>query len=138
MYRAGKGEESVGDTLDPGLVMTGTKCGDNAVRTECLQSSVIVVTRMYNIVILFVFCCHSYFSEQICFGGECRNASFLQTDECKAKCHGRGVGGHIGALPLSTGQIFSPCGWFGFTEQLPVLPSPCYLTASGFKCSTSS
>ncbi|XP_060782991.1 disintegrin and metalloproteinase domain-containing protein 19 [Neoarius graeffei] len=57
VYRLGKGEEGLGDTLDPGLVMTGTKCGDNA----------------------------------ICFGGECRNASFLQADECNAKCHGRGM-----------------------------------------------
>lgn len=36
VYRPGKGEESLGDTLDPGLVMTGTKCGDNAVSTECM------------------------------------------------------------------------------------------------------
>lgn len=46
-----------GDTLDPGLVLTGTKCGDNA----------------------------------ICFEGECRNASFLQTDKCNGKCHGHGL-----------------------------------------------
>ncbi|XP_056626084.1 disintegrin and metalloproteinase domain-containing protein 19 isoform X1 [Triplophysa dalaica] len=51
VYRNGQG-----DTLDPGLVLTGTKCGDNA----------------------------------MCFEGECRNASFLQTDECNAKCHGKG------------------------------------------------
>ncbi|XP_053487076.1 disintegrin and metalloproteinase domain-containing protein 19 [Ictalurus furcatus] len=57
IYRPGKGDEGLGDTLDPGLVMTGTKCGDNA----------------------------------ICFAGECRNASFLQADECNAKCHGRGM-----------------------------------------------
>ncbi|XP_026991812.1 disintegrin and metalloproteinase domain-containing protein 19 [Tachysurus fulvidraco] len=57
VYQPGKGEEGLGDTLDPGLVMTGTKCGDNA----------------------------------ICFGGECRNASFLQADKCNAKCHGRGM-----------------------------------------------
>ncbi|KAF5896046.1 disintegrin and metalloproteinase domain-containing protein 19-like [Clarias magur] len=57
VYRPSKEEEFVGDTLDPGLVMTGTKCGDNA----------------------------------ICFGGECRNASFLQADKCSAKCHGHGM-----------------------------------------------
>lgn len=34
VYRPGKGEEGMGDTLDPGLVMTGTKCGDNAVSSE--------------------------------------------------------------------------------------------------------
>ncbi|XP_017545653.1 disintegrin and metalloproteinase domain-containing protein 19 isoform X1 [Pygocentrus nattereri] len=57
VYRPDQEEESQGDTLDPGLVMTGTKCGDNA----------------------------------ICFGGECRNASFLQADECSSKCHGHGL-----------------------------------------------
>ncbi|XP_072519902.1 disintegrin and metalloproteinase domain-containing protein 19 isoform X2 [Salminus brasiliensis] len=57
VYQPDQEEESQGDTLDPGLVMTGTKCGDNAV----------------------------------CFGGECRNASFLQADECNAKCHGHGL-----------------------------------------------
>lgn len=36
VYRPGKEEEGLGDTLDPGLVMTGTKCGDNAVST-CSQ-----------------------------------------------------------------------------------------------------
>ncbi|XP_065131382.1 disintegrin and metalloproteinase domain-containing protein 19 [Paramisgurnus dabryanus] len=56
VYRPGQEKESQGDTLDPGLVQTGTKCGDNA----------------------------------ICFEGECRNASFLQADECNAKCHGHG------------------------------------------------
>ncbi|XP_030621415.1 disintegrin and metalloproteinase domain-containing protein 19 [Chanos chanos] len=57
VYRQGQGEDGQGDTLDPGLVMTGTKCGENG----------------------------------ICFGGECRNASFLRADECGAKCHGRGL-----------------------------------------------
>lgn len=57
VYRPDQEEENQGDTLDPGLVMTGTKCGDNAV----------------------------------CFGGECRNASFLLADECSAKCHGHGL-----------------------------------------------
>lgn len=33
VYKAGQGdEEAQGDTLDPGLVMTGTKCGDDSVR----------------------------------------------------------------------------------------------------------
>ncbi len=33
VYKAGLGdEEAQGDTLDPGLVMTGTKCGDDSVR----------------------------------------------------------------------------------------------------------
>ncbi|XP_076877582.1 disintegrin and metalloproteinase domain-containing protein 19-like isoform X3 [Brachyhypopomus gauderio] len=31
VYRLDQDEESQGDTLDPGLVMTGTKCGDNAI-----------------------------------------------------------------------------------------------------------
>ncbi|XP_078145148.1 disintegrin and metalloproteinase domain-containing protein 19 [Centroberyx gerrardi] len=57
VYRPGQGDEGQGDTLDPGLVMTGTKCGDDS----------------------------------ICFGGECRNASFLRADECNAKCHGHGL-----------------------------------------------
>ncbi|KAK3564723.1 hypothetical protein QTP86_024869 [Hemibagrus guttatus] len=41
VYRPGKGEESLEDTLDPGLVMTGTKCGDNAIcfRGECRNAS---------------------------------------------------------------------------------------------------
>ncbi|XP_035017449.1 disintegrin and metalloproteinase domain-containing protein 19 [Hippoglossus stenolepis] len=56
VYKPGT-EEVQGDTLDPGLVMTGTKCGDDS----------------------------------ICFNGECRNASFLQADECNAKCHGHGL-----------------------------------------------
>ncbi|XP_076595916.1 disintegrin and metalloproteinase domain-containing protein 19 [Chaetodon auriga] len=58
VYKAGQvDEEAQGDTLDPGLVMTGTKCG----------------------------------TDSICFNGECRNASFLQADECNAKCHGHGL-----------------------------------------------
>ncbi|KAJ8338358.1 hypothetical protein SKAU_G00373240 [Synaphobranchus kaupii] len=57
VYRPGQEEEGQGDTLDPGLVMTGTKCADNG----------------------------------ICFGGECRNASFLLADECQARCHGHGL-----------------------------------------------
>ncbi|KAG7464785.1 hypothetical protein MATL_G00169320 [Megalops atlanticus] len=56
VYRPGQEDDNQGDTLDPGLVMTGTKCGENG----------------------------------ICFGGECRNASFLRADECNAKCHGHG------------------------------------------------
>uniref|UniRef100_A0A8C9V6R0 ADAM metallopeptidase domain 19 n=1 Tax=Scleropages formosus TaxID=113540 RepID=A0A8C9V6R0_SCLFO len=31
VYRPGQENDSQGDTLDPGLVMTGTKCGENAV-----------------------------------------------------------------------------------------------------------
>ncbi|XP_056132491.1 disintegrin and metalloproteinase domain-containing protein 19 [Lampris incognitus] len=57
VYSPGQGDERQGDTLDPGLVMTGTKCGEDS----------------------------------ICFGGECRNASFLRADECNAKCHGHGL-----------------------------------------------
>ncbi|KAM4621886.1 disintegrin and metalloproteinase domain-containing protein 19 [Polymixia lowei] len=57
VYRPGQGDEGQGDTLDPGLVMTGTKCGEDS----------------------------------ICFGGECRNASFLRANECNAKCHGHGL-----------------------------------------------
>ncbi|KAJ8406051.1 hypothetical protein AAFF_G00309390 [Aldrovandia affinis] len=57
VYRPGQDEDNLGDTLDPGLVMTGTKCGENG----------------------------------ICFGGECRNASFLRADECNAKCHSHGL-----------------------------------------------
>ncbi|XP_058252609.1 disintegrin and metalloproteinase domain-containing protein 19 isoform X3 [Hemibagrus wyckioides] len=43
VYRPGKGEESLGDTLDPGLVMTGTKCGDNAIcfGGECRNASLL-------------------------------------------------------------------------------------------------
>ncbi|XP_072573843.1 disintegrin and metalloproteinase domain-containing protein 19 isoform X2 [Paramormyrops kingsleyae] len=50
-------QSSQGDTLDPGLVMTGTKCGQNG----------------------------------ICFEGECRNASFLQANDCSSKCHSHGL-----------------------------------------------
>ncbi|KAM6953196.1 disintegrin and metalloproteinase domain-containing protein 19 [Aplochiton taeniatus] len=58
VYQVGKTEEEQGgDTLDPGLVMAGTKCDDDSV----------------------------------CFGGQCRNASFLQADECHAKCHRHGL-----------------------------------------------
>ncbi|KAJ8281518.1 hypothetical protein COCON_G00040370 [Conger conger] len=57
VYRPGQEEEGQSDTLDPGLVMTGTKCGQDG----------------------------------ICFGGECRNASFLQADECNTRCHGHGL-----------------------------------------------
>ena len=33
VYKPGQeDEEAEGDTLDPGLVMTGTKCGDDSVR----------------------------------------------------------------------------------------------------------
>ncbi|MBN3302510.1 ADA19 protein, partial [Amia calva] len=56
VYRSSQGVENMGDTLDPGLVMTGTKCGE----------------------------------QEICFEGECRNSSFLQADECNAKCSGHG------------------------------------------------
>ena len=30
-------------------------------------------------------------SLQLCFEGQCRNASFLRAGECSAKCHGHGV-----------------------------------------------
>ncbi|XP_020782886.2 LOW QUALITY PROTEIN: disintegrin and metalloproteinase domain-containing protein 19 [Boleophthalmus pectinirostris] len=57
VYKVTQGDEDPqGDTLDPGLVMTGTKCGEDS----------------------------------ICFNGVCRNASFLRTAECNAKCHGHG------------------------------------------------
>uniref|UniRef100_A0A8C1QIK0 ADAM metallopeptidase domain 19b n=1 Tax=Cyprinus carpio TaxID=7962 RepID=A0A8C1QIK0_CYPCA len=57
VYQRGQGNEDQSDTLDPGLVQTGTKCGENA----------------------------------ICFEGECRNASFMQAEECSSKCHGHGL-----------------------------------------------
>ncbi|XP_072295879.1 disintegrin and metalloproteinase domain-containing protein 19 isoform X2 [Eucyclogobius newberryi] len=58
VYKFTQGDEDPqGDTLDPGLVMTGTKCGEDS----------------------------------ICFNGVCRNASFLRTAECNAKCHGHGL-----------------------------------------------
>lgn len=35
VYKAGQGEEDAqGDTLDPGLVMTGTKCDVDSVRLD--------------------------------------------------------------------------------------------------------
>lgn len=34
-------------------------------------------------------------SQQLCFNGECRNASFLRADECNAKCHGHGVSFYV-------------------------------------------
>uniref|UniRef100_A0A4W4H401 ADAM metallopeptidase domain 19b n=1 Tax=Electrophorus electricus TaxID=8005 RepID=A0A4W4H401_ELEEL len=40
VYRPDQEEESQGDTLDPGLVMTGTKCGNNAVSTGGMSLSV--------------------------------------------------------------------------------------------------
>ncbi|XP_042195894.1 disintegrin and metalloproteinase domain-containing protein 19 [Callorhinchus milii] len=52
-----KTPELEGDMLDPGLVMTGTKCGN----------------------------------KDICFEGQCQNASFLAADECVAKCHNHGI-----------------------------------------------
>nr|XP_015204893.1 PREDICTED: disintegrin and metalloproteinase domain-containing protein 19 isoform X1 [Lepisosteus oculatus] len=41
VYPMGQGDESVGDTLDPGLVMTGTKCGEREICFEgqCRNSS---------------------------------------------------------------------------------------------------
>ncbi|MED6263050.1 hypothetical protein CHARACLAT_000359 [Characodon lateralis] len=42
VYKPGQGdEETQGDTLDPGLVMTGTKCGDNSIcfNGECRNAS---------------------------------------------------------------------------------------------------
>ncbi|XP_077103619.1 disintegrin and metalloproteinase domain-containing protein 19 [Siphateles boraxobius] len=56
VYQQGQDKHNQNDTLDPGLVLPGTKCGENA----------------------------------ICFEGECRDSSFLQADECNAKCHGHG------------------------------------------------
>lgn len=38
VYKLGQeNEESQGDTLDPGLVMTGTKCGDDSVYEDALK-----------------------------------------------------------------------------------------------------
>lgn len=38
VYKAGQvDEETQGDTLDPGLVMTGTKCGVDSVRHKCVS-----------------------------------------------------------------------------------------------------
>ncbi|XP_051513584.1 disintegrin and metalloproteinase domain-containing protein 19-like isoform X1 [Myxocyprinus asiaticus] len=41
VYSSGYSEESQGDTLDPGLVLTGTKCGENAIcfEGECHNAS---------------------------------------------------------------------------------------------------
>lgn len=39
MYQRGQGNEEQSDTLDPGLVQTGTKCGENAVGTDRLNRS---------------------------------------------------------------------------------------------------
>lgn len=55
VYRPGKEEEGVGDTLDPGLVMTGTKCGDNAVSPEYMKSSLIGESMTVPIVFYLLF-----------------------------------------------------------------------------------
>lgn len=40
VYKPGQGdEESQGDTLDAGLVMTGTKCGDDSVHEDTPEVS---------------------------------------------------------------------------------------------------
>lgn len=51
VYKAGQGdEEAQGDTLDPGLVMTGTKCGDDSVRLihawRCTKPNLLLWQRM--------------------------------------------------------------------------------------------
>lgn len=88
MYQRGKGNEEQSDTLDPGLVQTGTKCGENAVGTDRLNNSNINLSELSIYYINFLL---HFLYKQLCFEGECRNASFLQTDECSAKCHGHGV-----------------------------------------------
>uniref|UniRef100_A0AAR2IHN2 ADAM metallopeptidase domain 19b n=1 Tax=Pygocentrus nattereri TaxID=42514 RepID=A0AAR2IHN2_PYGNA len=97
VYRPDQEEESQGDTLDPGLVMTGTKCGDNA----------------------------------ICFGGECRNASFLQADECSSKCHGHGLCNNNHNCHCDAGWAPPYCekaGTGGSVDSGPVI-TPCNITA---------
>ncbi|KAI5105356.1 disintegrin and metalloproteinase domain-containing protein 19, partial [Silurus meridionalis] len=98
VYRPGKGEDSLGDTLDPGLVMTGTKCGDNS----------------------------------ICFGGECRNASFLQADKCNAKCRGHGMCNNNHNCHCDTGWAPPYCkekGNGGSIDSGPVTPVKSHLLA---------
>lgn len=60
VYKAGQGEEDAqGDTLDPGLVMTGTKCDVDSVRLD-----------MYN----YMYSCHT-----LIFLAEIRQARRVST-----------------------------------------------------------
>lgn len=83
-------EEPQGDTLDPGLVLTGTKCDSDSVRLVKRCST--EVTKIRSVTLCSYFSnVPSHMFQQICFNGECRNASFLRTAECNVKCHGHGV-----------------------------------------------
>ncbi|KAI1898386.1 hypothetical protein AGOR_G00071780 [Albula goreensis] len=91
VYRPNQEDDNQGDTLDPGLVMTGTKCGENG----------------------------------ICFGGECRNASFLRADECNAKCHGHGFCNNNHNCHCDAGWAPPSCdqeGTGGSVDSGPVVP----------------
>lgn len=70
MYKAGQGDEELqGDTLDPGLVMTGTKCGVDSVRLN-----------IYKYIIFSVYYCVWLSSGTLMFLSEIRHTRRDFTD----------------------------------------------------------
>ncbi|XP_057706575.1 disintegrin and metalloproteinase domain-containing protein 19 isoform X1 [Corythoichthys intestinalis] len=90
VYKPGqRDEEGTGDTLDPGLVMTGTKCGDNSIcfNGECRNASFLKADD-----------CHAK-----CNGhGLCNNQHNCHCESGWAPplCNQRGLGGSVDSGPV--------------------------------------
>ncbi|KAF4091197.1 hypothetical protein AMELA_G00034330 [Ameiurus melas] len=95
IYRFGKGDEGLGDTLDPGLVMTGTKCGDNAIcfAGECRNASFLQADKCNAK-------CHGH--------GMCNNNHNCHCDTSWAPpyCEEAGHGGSMDSGPVTTKSNF--------------------------------
>lgn len=70
------------DMPDPGLVLTGTKCGEGLVRLPWASLGM-----HFYVVIDFLRICLL----QMCLNRQCQNVSVFGVHECSAKCSGRGV-----------------------------------------------
>uniref|UniRef100_H3BZB9 ADAM metallopeptidase domain 19 n=1 Tax=Tetraodon nigroviridis TaxID=99883 RepID=H3BZB9_TETNG len=98
VYKAGQGEEETqGDTLDPGLVMTGTKCGVDSIcfNGECRNASFLKADECNNK-------CNGH--------GLCNNNHNCHCDAGWAPplCEKKGFGGSVDSGPVSTSVNLLP------------------------------
>uniref|UniRef100_A0A3Q0SEN1 ADAM metallopeptidase domain 19 n=1 Tax=Amphilophus citrinellus TaxID=61819 RepID=A0A3Q0SEN1_AMPCI len=91
VYKLGKeDEEPQGDTLDPGLVMTGTKCGEDSVRLVKMYQT------EFPVVVRSAAKCHGH--------GLCNNNRNCHCDSGWAPplCNQKGSGGSVDSGPVTS------------------------------------